>query len=188
MNLLKVVIQAGVNYIFQYLSASFVPSQMLLLEYFVKNIQYTSRVKFQLQSTQAIIGLLQPLEPTSYLFVQVTKDSITHLPTSEVFDSVFTIVNRSSKYVTFVPCIATCRAPDLARMFSDHIVCKFGMPQKVVSDRDSRFLSKLWQALMHLLQCIFWMSSGYHPQTDGQLEHFYGSVKQMFHCYGTASQ
>ena len=71
-------------------------------------------------------------------------DLITHLPTSEGFDLVFTIVDRFSQYVTFIPCKATCTAPDLARMFYDHIVCKFGMPQKIVSDRDSRFLSKFW--------------------------------------------
>ena len=41
-------------------------------------------------------------------------DLITHLPTSEGFDSVFTIVDR---YVTFIPCKATCTAPELARMF-----------------------------------------------------------------------
>ena len=67
-------------------------------------------------------------------------DLITHLPTSEGFDSVFTIVDRFPKYVTFIPCKATSTAPDLARMFYDHILCKFGMPQKIVSDRDSRFL------------------------------------------------
>ena len=69
---------------------------------------------------------------------------ITHLPTSEGFDSFFTIVDRFSKYVTFIPCKATCKTPDLARMFYDHIFCKLGMPQKIVSDRDSRFLSKFW--------------------------------------------
>ena len=78
-------------------------------------------------------------------------DLITHLLISEGFDLVFTIVDRLSKYVTFIPCKATCTAPELARMFYDHIVCKVGMPEKIVSDRDSRFLSKLCQALMHLL-------------------------------------
>ena len=71
-------------------------------------------------------------------------DLITYLPTSEGFDSVFTFVNRFTKYVTFITCKVTCTDLDLARIFYDHIVCKFGMPQKIVSDRDSRFLSKLW--------------------------------------------
>ena len=69
-------------------------------------------------------------------------DLISHLPTSEGFDSVFTIVDRLSKYVTFIPWKATYKAPDLARIFHDHIVCKFGIPKKIVNDKDSRFLLK----------------------------------------------
>ena len=69
---------------------------------------------------------------------------ITYLPTSKGFDSVFTIVERFSNYITFIPCKATCTAPDLARLFYANIVCKFGMPKKIVSDRDSRFLFKFW--------------------------------------------
>ena len=69
-------------------------------------------------------------------------DLITHLPASERFNSVFTIIDRFSKYVTFTPCKASCTAPDLVRLLHDYIVCKFGIPKKIVSVRDSRFLSK----------------------------------------------
>ena len=71
-------------------------------------------------------------------------DLINHLTISEGFDSVFTIVDGFPKFVTFIPCKATCTAPNLARMFYDHIVCKFSMLPKIVSDRDSRFLTKFW--------------------------------------------
>ena len=71
-------------------------------------------------------------------------DLTTHLPTSKGFDSVFIIVDRFSKYVTFIPWKSTCTAPELARMFNNYIVWKFRIPQKIVSDRDSNFLSKLW--------------------------------------------
>ena len=70
-------------------------------------------------------------------------DLITNLLISKGFDLVFTIVDGLPKYVTFIPCKTTCAAPDVARMFYDHIVCKFGMPKKIVSDKDSRFLYKL---------------------------------------------
>ena len=63
-------------------------------------------------------------------------DLITYLPTSEGFDLVFTIVDRFSKYVTFIPCKATCTAPDLARLFYDHIVCKFGMPKNIAKQQE----------------------------------------------------
>ena len=47
---------------------------------------------------------------------------IIHLPTFEEFDLLYTIIDRFSKYVTFIPCKATCVAPDLAGMFYEHIV------------------------------------------------------------------
>ena len=68
----------------------------------------------------------------------------THLPISKRYNLVFTIVDRFSKYVTFFPWKTTCTALGLARIFYDHIVCKFGMPTKIVSDKDSRFLSRFW--------------------------------------------
>ena len=71
-------------------------------------------------------------------------DLITHLPHSCEHDAVFEIVDCFSKYVTFVPCSTSRTALDLASLFYDNIVCKFGMAVKIVSDRDSRFLSKFW--------------------------------------------
>ena len=120
--------------------------------------------------TWALIGPLHPLETSSYPFEQVTMNLITHLPTSERFDSVFTIVDSLSKYVTFILCKDTCTDPEIAKIFYNHIVCKFGMPKKVVSDKDNRFLSNILQALICLLWYTLAMSSGYHPQTDGQSE------------------
>ena len=71
-------------------------------------------------------------------------DLITHFPLANGFDAVFTIINRFSKYVTFVSCSTYSTALDLASLFYDNIVCKFEMPAKIVSDRDSRFLSTFW--------------------------------------------
>ena len=56
----------------------------------------------------------------------------------------FTIVDRFSKYVTFLPCSTNSIAVDLVVLFYDNIVCKFGMPVKIVSYWDSRFLSNFW--------------------------------------------
>ena len=72
-------------------------------------------------------------------------DLITHLPlTAKNHDAVFTIVDRFSKFVTFVPCRTEVNAPGLAVLFFKHVVCRYGMPQKIISDRDSRFLSMFW--------------------------------------------
>ena len=69
-------------------------------------------------------------------------DLITHFPMPKGFGLGFTIVYRFSKYVTFITCKTTCTAPNLARTFYDYIVCNFGMPKEIVSNRDIRLLSK----------------------------------------------
>ena len=71
-------------------------------------------------------------------------DLIAHLPLFNRFDAVFTMVDRFSKYVTFVPCSTSSSALNLASLFYDNVVCKFRMPAKIVSYRDSQFLSTFW--------------------------------------------
>ena len=63
-----------------------------------------------------------------------------HLPTStRGHDAIFSIVDRFSRLVRFVPCSSTLTAVDAAYLFFEHWVCRFGMPSKIISDRDPRF-------------------------------------------------
>ena len=72
-------------------------------------------------------------------------DFVFGLPqTSRGHTGIFTIVDRFSKYVNFVPCTDNVTAPDVARLFFENWVCKFGMPAKIISDRDPRFTGGFW--------------------------------------------
>lgn len=37
-----------------------------------------------------------------------------------------------------------------------------------ISDRDSKFMSELWQIIFQRLRTAILTSTAYHPQTDGQ--------------------
>ena len=64
------------------------------------------------------------MPPPSGPFSEVTMDFVTHLPTtSRGFNSIFTIVDRFSKYVTFVPMKATDDAKHVAELFFNNWVC-----------------------------------------------------------------
>ena len=94
-------------------------------------------------------------------------DLITSLHmTQRGHDAVFTIVDRFSKLVAFIPTVTTSSAEDIAQIFFDRHICQYGIPQKIISDRDPRFLSNFWRALMGKLDCKLGLSSAYHPQTD----------------------
>ncbi len=95
-------------------------------------------------------------------------DFITFLPTTaRGHDCILTVVDRFSKHVTCIPTTVEVSAADTARLLFDHIVCKYGLPEKIICDRDPRFTSLFWQALFRLLQVKLNLSSAYHPQTDG---------------------
>ena len=107
-------------------------------------------------------------EVPSKPFRHFSLDFITHLPvTSRGHDAILTIVDRFSKLCILVPCTTNIDADTTARLFFDHIVCKYSMPEKIISDRDTRFDSIFWQSLMRMMQCRINMSTAYHPQTDG---------------------
>ena len=79
-------------------------------------------------------------------------DFITHLPVSSNYDGIFTIVDRFSKYVRFIPYSSgSADATQIASLFFKNWVCQFGMPKVIVSDRDTRFTSAFWTHLMKLM-------------------------------------
>ncbi|KAI2644560.1 Transposon Ty3-I Gag-Pol polyprotein [Labeo rohita] len=46
----------------------------------------------------------------------------------------------------------------------------FGLPEEIVSDRGPQFIFHVWKAFFKLLSVSVNLSSGYHPQTNGQTE------------------
>jgi hypothetical protein len=62
------------------------------------------------------------------------------LPTSSRgYDGIMTIVDRFSRLVRFIPMHSNASASDVARLFFENWLCKFGVPSKIVCDRDVRF-------------------------------------------------
>ena len=79
-------------------------------------------------------------------FDVVSMDFITHLPITERnVDSILTIVDRYSKMVLLLPCATTIDAKQTAKLFFDEVICKYGVPSSIISDRDTRFTSLFWQ-------------------------------------------
>ncbi|GKD08594.1 putative reverse transcriptase domain-containing protein, partial [Tanacetum coccineum] len=62
----------------------------------------------------------------------------------------------------------------LPRTSSGHdtikIVARHGVLISIISDRDSRFTSRLWQSMQEALRTRLDMSTAYHPQAGGQSE------------------
>jgi hypothetical protein len=100
-------------------------------------------------------------------FTQIVMDLITGLPLSWGYDAILTIVDHGcSQGAIFLPCKATITRPQIAQLYYEHIYPWFGLPTKVISDRDPRFTSHFGCALAKELGITWNMSTVYHPQMD----------------------
>ncbi|KAK3039204.1 hypothetical protein RJ639_029061 [Escallonia herrerae] len=64
----------------------------------------------------------------------------------------------------------------------------WGMPQDIVSDRDSRFTGNFWTELFKLFGSQLSRSSSYHPESDGQTERFNSMLEEYLRHFVSATQ
>ena len=61
----------------------------------------------------------------------------------------------------------------------------FGIPQSIISDRDSRFLSAFWSSLWSMLDTKLTNSTTFHPQNDGQIKVVNRMIVHILHMYNS---
>ena len=69
-----------------------------------------------------------------------------------------------------IPCNETISAEGVADLYLRQVFPRFGLPSKVISDRDPRFTSRFMKELCRLMGIKQNVSTAYHPRTDGQSE------------------
>ena len=67
-------------------------------------------------------------------------DFIAGLTTSEGYNWMLVIVDRYSKYATFIPTPQEYSAEQVAHLFFKHVVKYWGLSRSIVSDRDIGFM------------------------------------------------
>ena len=94
--------------------------------------------------------MLQPLPIPEKPWQCVSMDFITGFPKVESFGSVMVVVDRFSKYDVFIPFPSECPSEEAAHIFFSNVVKHFGMPEDIVSNRDSRFTGRFWVELFKM--------------------------------------
>jgi hypothetical protein len=116
---------------------------------------------------------LQPIypKPKAMLFETIVLDFITKLLVSQGYDSILTVTDHDcTKASVFIPCNEEISADGMAALYIQHVFTHFGLPRKVISDRDPCFISKFMQEVCRITGIEHNPSTAYHPRTDGQSE------------------
>ena len=83
----------------------------------------------------------------------------------------------ATKYPDAIP-LKDIRAVTVAEALQE-IFSKSGFPKKLLTDQGKQFTGALMQELCKLLQIEKIQTSAYHPQTNGCLERWHGTLKLM---------
>uniref|UniRef100_A0A4W5LK00 Integrase catalytic domain-containing protein n=1 Tax=Hucho hucho TaxID=62062 RepID=A0A4W5LK00_9TELE len=127
-------------------------------------------------------GLLQPLSVPSRPWSHIALDFITGLPPSQGKTIILTVVDRFSKATHFIPLPKLPSAKETAVAVVDHVFRIHGLPMDVVSDRGPQVVSKFWREFCSLLGGTVCLSSGFHPQSNGQAERANQDVERVLRC------
>jgi hypothetical protein len=124
-------------------------------------------------------------------FQTVAMDFITKLPKlgRREYDTILTITDHDcTKAAIFIPCHETITAEGVATSYLHHVYPRVSIPKKIISDRDTRFMSKFAKGLNEALGVQSNMSTAYHPQTDGQSKRTNQSLEIFIRCYCNEEQ
>ncbi|KAL0146514.1 hypothetical protein M9458_058145 [Cirrhinus mrigala] len=134
---------------------------------FIKNCSVcnTSKTPRQLPA-----GLLQPLPVPNRPWSHIAVDFVTDLPSSHGQTTILSVIDRFSKGCRFIPFPKLPTAMETAEALCNSVFRFYGLPEDIVSDRGPQFTSRLWSSFFHLLGVNVSLTSGYHPQANGQAE------------------
>ena len=111
-------------------------------------------------------------------FERIAMDIVGPLPQSKSGNRfILTIVDYATRYPEAIalPSTEASRiAKELVTYFS-----RVGIPEEILSDQGANFMSGLLQEVYQLLHIRRIRTSPYHPQTDGLVERFNGTLKGM---------
>ena len=98
-------------------------------------------------------------------------------PSSQSHRYILTIIDVATRYPEAVPLkdvSAISVAEALLTIFS-----RMGFPKEILLDQGSQFNSDLMKQFLVLCQCREIRTSPYHPQANGTVERFHGTLKAM---------
>ena len=138
-------------------------------------------------STQLAPGELQPIQvskPWEIIGVDILGP-LTETSLGNQYVLVFS--DYLTKWVEAYP-LKKADAISVARKLFEEIICRYGAPKRLLSDRGLVFRSNIVKELCQIFKAKKVFTSAYHPQTDGLVERFNKTLAQLLSMYTSRNQ
>lgn len=96
-------------------------------------------------------------------------DIIVTLPKSEGCETIIVVVDRFSKYVSFIVAPKDYSVEETTKLCFRHVVKYWGLPQNIISDWDPHFIGKFWSGLFKLMELALHFYTSFIPRQMDKL-------------------
>ena len=145
----------------------------------VRNCTSCAATRGTLVKNQKDLKLFPAAGPLEF----VAMDLLGPLPkTAHGNQHVLVITDRFSKLTRSIP-LRTTTASVVANAFLDNWVYVYGAPRYVLTDNGPQFAAKFFDAVCALLGVRHYLTTAYHPQSNGQTERFNRTLVQRLRHY-----
>ena len=117
-----------------------------------------------------------PLPVPQRRFSHIHVDLVGPLPSSKGYTHLFTIMDRTTRWMEAVP-LASTAAADCSAALLHGWISRFGVPAVITSDRGPQFTSALWTSLCSTLHITHSSTTAFHPQSNGMVERLHRRLK-----------
>jgi hypothetical protein len=114
---------------------------------------------------------VQPQEVPEGPWQIIGIDMIGPLLMSQGKDTILNIVDHYTKQIHLFPVTTQLMADGVASIYFKQVFPLHGIPKKIVSDRGPQFAARSMCALYKQLGIDSGLTTAYHPQANGQVEH-----------------
>lgn len=130
---------------------------------------------------QKMVGELSPHEITPIPGHTIAIDFIVGLPNEmrssmwkvpeDGFDACMSVSGQYNKKTIAIPRSTTWNVQEWGRRFITFLqLCDWGLPSRIISDRDPKFINELWKGMFAALNTKLLMTTAYHAERDGLSE------------------
>ncbi|KAI2660356.1 Transposon Tf2-8 polyprotein [Labeo rohita] len=113
----------------------------------------------------------------------IAVDFVTDLPSSNGYTTILSVVDRFSKGCRVIPLPKLPTAMETAELLCNWVFRFYGLPEDILSDHGPQFTSQLWLSFFRLLGVNISLTSGYHPQANGQVERLNQELTRFLRSY-----
>ena len=128
------------------------------------------------------VAPLKPIPAFEEPFSKVIIDCVGPLPKTKSRNQyLLTIMCASTRFPEAIP-LTNITAPKISKPLVNFFTL-VGLPKEIQSDQGSNFMSGLFQQVVFQLGAKQIKSSAYHPESQGALERFHSTLKNMIRTY-----